>query len=76
MRLNKKYINVLKCKITKLNKNYGFAEIDEVLGGALGSESPKLIAVADAKMVDELPCADALMNMMAERLPEVVSATK
>jgi len=27
-------------------------------------------------LVDELPCTDALMNMMADRLPEVVKATE
>ena len=55
---------------------YKYAEIDDILGGVLGVEAPKFVPVADAKMVDELPCADALMNMMAERLPEVVPATK
>ena len=55
---------------------YKYAEIDEILGGVLKPEEPKFVAVADAKLVDELPCTDALMNMMAERLPEVVKATE
>jgi len=55
---------------------YKYAEIDEILGGVLVPEDPKLVAVADAKLVDELPCTDALMNMMADRLPEVVKATE
>ncbi len=55
---------------------YKYAEIDEILGGVLVPEEPKLVAVADAKLVDELPCTDALMNMMADRLPPVVKATE
>ena len=55
---------------------YKYAEIDEILGGILVPEDLKFVVVEDAKMVDELPCADALMNMMADRLPPVVDATK
>ena len=55
---------------------YKYAEIDEVLGGVLAPVDPKFVVAADAKMVDELPCADALMNMMADRLPPVADATK
>ena len=55
---------------------YKYAEINEILGGVLVPEDMKFVVVEDAKMVDELPCTDALMNMMADRLPEVVKATK
>ena len=55
---------------------YKYAEIDEILGGVLPPVDPKFVVAADAKMVDELPCADALMNMMADRLPPVADATK
>lgn len=55
---------------------YKYAEIGEVLGGVLTPVEPKFAVAKDAKMVDELPCTDALMNMMSERLPEVVPATR
>ena len=54
---------------------YKYAELDEILGGVLKPADPKFVACADAKLVDELPCTDALMNMMADRLPEAVSPT-
>ena len=54
---------------------YKYAEIGEVLGGVLAPVNPVFIPAADAKMVDELPSTDALMNIMNERLPEVVSPT-
>ncbi|MBR4020193.1 MAG: hypothetical protein IKI99_02670, partial [Firmicutes bacterium] len=55
---------------------YKYAEIDEILGGVLVPEDMKFVVVEDAKLVDELPCTDALMNMMADRLPQVVKATE
>ena len=55
---------------------YKYAEIGEVLGGVLTPVEPKFAVAKDAKMVEELPCTDALMNMMSERLPEVVPATR
>ncbi|MEE0741242.1 MAG: NAD(P)-binding protein [Emergencia sp.] len=55
---------------------YKYAEIGEVLGGVLTPVGAKFVAAADAKLVDVLPCTDALMNMMEERLPEVVPATR
>ena len=54
---------------------YKYAEIGEVLGGVLTPVGAKFVAAADAKLVDVLPCTDALMNMMEERLPEAVSPT-
>ena len=55
---------------------YKYAEIGEVLGGVLTPVNPVFMAAADAKMVDELKSTDALMNMMEERLPEAVPATR
>jgi len=55
---------------------YKYAEVEEILGGVLKPETPKFVVCADGKLVDELPCTDALMNMMADRLPPVVDATK
>lgn len=54
---------------------YKYAEIGEVLGGVLTPVNPKFVPAKDAKMVDVLPCTDALMNMMTERIPEAVSPT-
>ena len=54
---------------------YKYAEIGEVLGGVLTPVAPKFVPAADAKLVDELPCTDALMNMMSERIPAAVSPT-
>ncbi len=51
---------------------YKYAEVGEILGGVLSPVNPKFVPAKDAKMVDELPCTDALMNMMKERLPEAV----
>ena len=54
---------------------YKYAELGEVLGGVMRPAHAKFIPAADAKLVDVLPCTDALMNMMDERLPEAVSPT-
>jgi len=48
---------------------YKYAELGEILGGVLEPFEPEFKAAADAKMVDELKCTDALMNMMSERIP-------
>ncbi|MGF6375461.1 formate dehydrogenase major subunit [Clostridiales Family XIII bacterium PM5-7] len=55
---------------------YKYAEIGEVLGGVLKPVSPAFVPAADGKLVDELPCTDALMNQMDERIPEVVAPNK
>ena len=55
---------------------YKYAELGEVLGGVMRPACAKFAPAADAKMVDVLPCTDALMNMMEERIPAVVDATK
>ncbi len=55
---------------------YKYAEIGEVLGGVMKPACPKFVPAADAKMVDVLPCTDALMNMMEDRIPPVAKATK
>ena len=54
---------------------YKYAEVGEILGGALTPVEPKFAVCVQGKMVDPLLCTDALMNMMDERLPEVVSPT-
>ena len=51
---------------------YKYAETEEVLGGVMVPFEPKFAAAEDAPLVDELACTDALMNIMDERLPEVV----
>ena len=48
---------------------YKYAEIGEVLGEVLTPARVKLVPVKEGKLVDELPCTDALMNMTAERIP-------
>jgi formate dehydrogenase major subunit len=50
---------------------YRYAELDEVFGGVYKPEAPVVVAVEDGKFVDQLPCMDNLMNMIAERLPAV-----
>ncbi|MEG0924178.1 MAG: FAD-dependent oxidoreductase [Anaerovoracaceae bacterium] len=49
---------------------YKYAEIGEILGGVLVPVDPKFMTAGDCKFVDELPCTDALMNMITERLPK------
>ena len=48
---------------------YKYAEIGEILGGALKPEKRVLICPGSGKMADELPCTDALMNANALRIP-------
>lgn len=55
---------------------YKYGEEGEVLGGVFVPYEPKFVAAADAKLVDELPCTDVLMNMMMERIPTPASFTK
>lgn len=50
---------------------YKYAEVGSILGGVLKPAHPAFKAAADAAMVDELPCTDALMNLMRKRIPEV-----
>ena len=66
----------MKMRWTFLGKWTIPCHIGEVLGGVLTPVEPKFAVAKDAKMVEELPCTDALMNMMSERLPEVVPATR
>lgn len=55
---------------------YRYAVIGEVLGGALKpTENAELVAVAGGAMVDELPCTDSLMQMIADRLPKPANPT-
>ena len=49
---------------------YKYAEEEEILGGFLVPFKPAFAEAKDAALVDELPCTDCLMNMMAERIPE------
>jgi len=55
---------------------YKYAEEGEVLGGVFIPYEPKFVAVSDAKLVDELPCTDVLMNMMSERIPVPAAFTE
>lgn len=51
---------------------YKYAEVSQVLGGALApTEDAAFVVVEDAKFVDPLPCTDSLMNVIAERLPKM-----
>lgn len=53
---------------------YKYAEIGEVLGGTLTPAEVQFYPVpAEGKLVDELPCTDALMNMNSERIPKPYS---
>ena len=54
---------------------YKFAEEGEILGGVMVPYEPKFAAAKDAKLVDELACTDALMNMTADRIPPAASYT-
>ena len=51
---------------------YKYAEVGEVLGGAMApTEDAAFAVVGDAKFVDPLPCTDSLMNVIAERIPKM-----
>ncbi|MDR1496640.1 MAG: FAD-dependent oxidoreductase, partial [Clostridiales Family XIII bacterium] len=47
---------------------YRYASVGAILGGVLRPEAPVVTPVEDGKLVDKLPCADNLMNMITERL--------
>ena len=49
---------------------YKYAEVGEVLGGVLKPAEINLVPAKKAKMADELPWSDALMNLNAERIPK------
>ncbi|MEG0291695.1 MAG: FAD-dependent oxidoreductase [Anaerovoracaceae bacterium] len=55
---------------------YKYAEIGEVLGGALVPEEPKFVVVSKAKFVAPLKSTDNLFNMMIERLPAPACMTE
>jgi formate dehydrogenase major subunit len=59
-------------EMTDILPIYRYSEIDEIYGGVLKPASPKLIAVGEAKLIDELECTDNLMNSIVARLPEQV----
>ena len=51
---------------------YKYAEEGEILGGVFKPYEPKFVVPAEAALIDELPCTDALMNMTADRIPPAV----
>lgn len=53
---------------------YKYAEIGEVLGGALKPQTRKYFAVGDSKLLDPLRNSDSLMNTISERLPKPVKS--
>lgn len=52
---------------------YKYAELNEVFGGVLYPADPKFVTIDEAKLVDVLDTADALMKSIMERLPAVKS---
>lgn len=53
---------------------YKYAEVNEILGGALApTEDAQFVVVDDAKFVEPLACTDSLMNVISERLPAMVA---
>lgn len=48
---------------------YKYAETGEIFGGVIQPFEPKLFAIKDTMLVDEIKCTDALMNINAERIP-------
>ncbi|MGN0694875.1 MAG: FAD-dependent oxidoreductase [Lentihominibacter sp.] len=55
---------------------YKYGEVGEILGGVLVPVEPKLAVVEGDKFADPIKCTDSLMNVIAERLPKMVSPTK
>ncbi len=55
---------------------YKYGEVGEILGGVLVPVEPKLVVVDGDKFADPIKCTDSLMNVIAERLPKMVSPTK
>ncbi|MDR0817478.1 MAG: FAD-dependent oxidoreductase [Clostridiales Family XIII bacterium] len=51
---------------------YRYTEVGGIFGGVLTAGAPVLIPVEDGKLVNKLAPTDNLMNMIQERLPEVV----
>ena len=49
---------------------YKYSEIGEILGGTLTPAITKFVDVKRGKLVDELPCTDALMNINSSRIPK------
>ena len=57
-------------------ERYRLAELGEVLGGVLEpTEDAKLVAVGRGVFADPIPCTDAHMNNISERLPKAVIPT-
>ena len=54
---------------------YKYAVLDEVLGGVLKPEEPKLAVAEGDVFGDKLACTDSLMNAIAERLPVMADPT-
>ncbi|MBQ1390947.1 MAG: FAD-dependent oxidoreductase [Firmicutes bacterium] len=48
---------------------YKYAEVGEILGGVLKPVETKFFPYKKAKLVDELPCTDTLMNINSDRIP-------
>ena len=51
---------------------YKYAEVGEILGGVLAPAGIKLAPAKKAKLADELPCSDAVMNLNMDRIPKPV----
>lgn len=51
---------------------YKYAELGEVLGGALKPVNPRFMPVEGDVFADLLPCTDNLMNVISSRLPKPV----
>ena len=49
---------------------YKYSEIGEIIGGTLSPAVRKFVDVKSGKLVDELPCTDALMNINSDRIPK------
>ena len=52
---------------------YKYAEVGSVLGGVLSPAEVHFFKVSGDKLVDELKCTDALMNLNSERIPKPFS---
>ncbi|MDR0596615.1 MAG: FAD-dependent oxidoreductase, partial [Clostridiales Family XIII bacterium] len=50
---------------------YRYASVGDIYGGVFKPETPTIAPIGDGKLVEVLPCMDNLMNMIAERLPNV-----
>ena len=51
---------------------YKFAEEGEILGGFMVPFEPKFVPAGQAALIDILPCTDALMNQISDRIPPAV----